>query len=157
MRVFPGSANWYVVQNSDSNRNNKYGFASRNEICLYSLKGTNLTFEGFLIGHDERIMGFLFNPLSPDLCASYTQDGNIKVWDSESLNSLQSFNLKLSIVCSAWSCLSYRILIVACKNGSLYLLNWQDSSKKIEIKTNFKVTFIHTFQCDNENEYLAIG
>ncbi|NXM62282.1 GEMI5 protein, partial [Illadopsis cleaveri] len=100
VRALPASPNWYSSRCSDVSSDGRlFGFAARHRVCL--LDGSRCPVPiprvaaGELIGHTDRISGFAFChcPGQSALCASSSDDGSIKVWDSGSLSAVLEYSL----------------------------------------------------------------
>ncbi|KAJ8266854.1 hypothetical protein GJAV_G00135440 [Gymnothorax javanicus] len=83
-RLLPASPNWYCSRSSDISRNGIFGFGAKNSVFLIDITGSSPVVVGELYGHKERVSGFAFcpHPGQDNICASTSDDGTVKIWDS---------------------------------------------------------------------------
>ncbi|XP_053574687.1 gem-associated protein 5 [Bombina bombina] len=83
-RMLSASPNWYCSRSSDA-AGGLFGFAARNSVYLMRVSPQEPGLYGELVGHTERVSGFAFSHFSGQshLCASSSDDGSIKIWDTQ--------------------------------------------------------------------------
>ncbi|XP_051869754.1 gem-associated protein 5 [Pristis pectinata] len=86
-RLLTPSPNWYCSRCSDGGPGpgRRLGFGAKNSIFLLEVTRSRPLILGELTGHTERVTGFSFCPHASlaNTCASTSDDGTVKIWDTE--------------------------------------------------------------------------
>ncbi|KAM6984625.1 gem-associated protein 5 [Aplochiton taeniatus] len=84
-RLLPASPNWYCSRCSDTNDKGILGFGAKNTIYLVNVTASSCRAVGELLGHKDRVSGFSFSHHAGQshLCASCSDDGTVKFWDTQ--------------------------------------------------------------------------
>ncbi|NXP51027.1 GEMI5 protein, partial [Heliornis fulica] len=158
-RVLPASPNWYCSRCSDTSGDGRlFGFAARYRICLLDVRAATPAFYGELIGHTDRISGFTFcrSPGQSNLCASSSDDGNIRVWDTETLASVAEYSLHQHAISALhWSPL-VKDLIVSGDEKGVIVCYWHHRSDSQQFFPEPRTIFCLTCSPHHEN-LVAIG
>ncbi|XP_057890946.1 gem-associated protein 5 [Melospiza georgiana] len=135
VRALPASPNWYSSRCSDVSSDGRlFGFAARHRICLLDVAAAAPTFYGELIGHTDRISGFAFChcPGHGGLCASSSDDGSVKIWDSGTLSPVLEYSLHQNAISALhWSPLVKDLIVTGDEKGVIvcYWHNRNDSQQ----------------------------
>ncbi|XP_056358695.1 gem-associated protein 5 isoform X2 [Oenanthe melanoleuca] len=159
VRALPASPNWYSSRCSDaSSDGHLFGFAARHRICLLDVAAAAPTFYGELIGHTDRISGFAFChcPGQSSLCASSSDDGSVKIWDSGTLSAVLEYSLHQNPISALhWSPL-VKDLIVSGDEKGVIVCYWHNRSDSQQFFPEPRTVFCLTCSPHNEN-LVAIG
>uniref|UniRef100_A0A663ML09 Gem nuclear organelle associated protein 5 n=1 Tax=Athene cunicularia TaxID=194338 RepID=A0A663ML09_ATHCN len=113
---------------------------------------------GELIGHTERISGFAFchSPGQSSLCASSSDDGSIKIWDTEALAPVGGYSLHQNAISALhWSPL-VKDLIVSGDEKGVIVCYWNNRSDSQQFFPEPRTIFCLTCSPHHEN-LVAIG
>ncbi|XP_041441988.1 gem-associated protein 5-like isoform X2 [Xenopus laevis] len=132
-RMLSASPNWYCSRSSDA-AGGLFGFAARNSIYLLHINPQEPGFYGELVGHTDRVSGFAFSHFSGQshLCASSSDDGTVKVWDTQTKNTVTEHQLHRNTISALhWSPLVKDLLISGDEKGVLvcFWCNRNDSQQ----------------------------
>ncbi|CAL8362299.1 unnamed protein product [Lota lota] len=132
-RVIPASPNWYCGRCSDTNQRGVMGFGARNTVYLLDVSAESCTVLGSLSGHKERVSGFSFcrGAGLDQLCASSSDDGTVKFWDSDDRVVLKEHSgHQGSIVALHWSPADKNLVVSGDDRGAVvcYWFNTGDCS-----------------------------
>ncbi|NXX42415.1 GEMI5 protein, partial [Tricholaema leucomelas] len=165
VRVLPASPNWYSSRCSDASTDGRlFGFAARHRICLLDVGGGAAAaaaapaFYGELIGHTDRISGFAFCHYQgqTNLCASSSDDGSVKIWDTETLAPVAEYSLHQNMISALhWSPL-VKDLIVSGDEKGVIVCYWHNRSDSQQFFPEPRTIFCLTCSPHNEN-VVAIG
>ncbi|XP_066185321.1 gem-associated protein 5 isoform X1 [Sylvia atricapilla] len=159
VRALPASPNWYSSRCSDASSDGRlFGFAARHRVCLLDVAGAAPAFYGELIGHTDRISGFAFChcPGQSGLCASSSDDGSIKIWDSGSLSAVLEYSLHQNAISALhWSPL-VKDLIVSGDEKGVIVCYWHNRSDSQQFFPEPRTVFCLTCSPHHEN-LVAIG
>uniref|UniRef100_A0A663MMT6 Gem nuclear organelle associated protein 5 n=1 Tax=Athene cunicularia TaxID=194338 RepID=A0A663MMT6_ATHCN len=111
-----------------------------------------------LIGHTERISGFAFchSPGQSSLCASSSDDGSIKIWDTEALAPVGGYSLHQNAISALhWSPL-VKDLIVSGDEKGVIVCYWNNRSDSQQFFPEPRTIFCLTCSPHHEN-LVAIG
>ncbi|XP_006894808.1 PREDICTED: gem-associated protein 5 [Elephantulus edwardii] len=165
-RTLPPSPNWYCTRCSDAVPGGLFGFAARTSVFLVrvgpragvSSGAPPFRVIGELVGHTEKVSGFTFSHHAGqyNLCATSSDDGTVKIWDSETRTVLTEHTLhQHTITALHWSPLVKDLIVSGDEKGVIfcYWLNRNDSQYLfVEPRTIFCLT------CSPHHEDLvAIG
>uniref|UniRef100_A0A8C5M8N3 Gem nuclear organelle associated protein 5 n=1 Tax=Leptobrachium leishanense TaxID=445787 RepID=A0A8C5M8N3_9ANUR len=118
-RALSASPNWYCSRCSDA-AGGLLGFGARNSIFLLRISPEEPGFYGELVGHTERVSGFAFSHCSglTHLCASSSDDGTVKVWDTQTRTVVTEHKLHRSTISALhWSPLVKGLLVTGDEKG----------------------------------------
>ncbi|KAM4039958.1 LOW QUALITY PROTEIN: gem-associated protein 5 [Anomaloglossus baeobatrachus] len=118
-RMLSASPNWYCSRSSDA-AGGLFGFAARNSVYLLRISPQEPGFYGELVGHTERVSGFTFSQYSGQshLCASSSDDGSVKVWDTQTKSLVTEHKLHRNTISSLhWSPLVKDLLVTGDEKG----------------------------------------
>ncbi|NWS08165.1 GEMI5 protein, partial [Motacilla alba] len=159
VRALPASPNWYSSRCSDvSSDGHLFGFAARHRVCLLDVAAAAPTFYGELIGHTDRISGFAFChcPGHSGLCASSSDDGSVKIWDSGTLSPVLEYSLHQNAISALhWSPL-VKDLIVSGDEKGVIVCYWHNRSDSQQFFPEPRTVFCLTCSPHHEN-LVAIG
>ncbi|NXK60327.1 GEMI5 protein, partial [Sylvietta virens] len=159
VRALPASPNWYSSRCSDASSDGRlFGFAARHRVCLLDVSAAAPVFHGELIGHTDRISGFAFChcPGHGSLCASSSDDGSVKVWDSGTLSPVLEYSLHQNAISALhWSPL-VKDLIVSGDEKGVIVCYWHNRSDSQQFFPEPRTVFCLTCSPHHEN-LVAIG
>ncbi|XP_040295988.1 gem-associated protein 5 isoform X2 [Bufo bufo] len=118
-RMLSASPNWYCSRSSDA-AGGLFGFAARNSVYLLRISPQEPAFYGELVGHTERVSSFAFSHYSgqPHLCASSSDDGSVKVWDTQAKSLVTEHKLHRNTISALhWSPLVKDLLVTGDEKG----------------------------------------
>uniref|UniRef100_A0A8C3RXM7 Gem nuclear organelle associated protein 5 n=1 Tax=Chelydra serpentina TaxID=8475 RepID=A0A8C3RXM7_CHESE len=133
-RVLPASPNWYCSRCSDScGAGRLFGFGARNSVYLLEI-GAAPAFHGELVGHTERVSGFAFcrYPGQSNFCASSSDDGTVKIWDTQTLTVVTEHMLHQNTISALhWSSHVKDLVVSGDEKGTVicYWYNRNDSQQ----------------------------
>ncbi|KAJ3589510.1 hypothetical protein NHX12_010355 [Muraenolepis orangiensis] len=145
-RVIPASPNWYCGRCSDTNQRGVMGFGARNTVHLLDGSGPAGTLLGSLCGHKERVSGFSFCRRAEldHLCASSSDDGTVKFWDSNQKVLIKEHSShQATIVGLHWSPSDHNLVVSGDEKGVVvcYWFNTGDTSSFLPLpKTLFSLS-----------------
>ncbi|NXC00072.1 GEMI5 protein, partial [Orthonyx spaldingii] len=159
VRALPASPNWYSSRCSDASSDGRlFGFAARHRICLLDVAAAAPAFYGELIGHTDRISGFAFChcPGQSGLCASSSDDGSVRVWDTGTLSAVLEYSLHQNAISALhWSPL-VKDLIVSGDEKGVIVCYWHNRSDSQQFFPEPRTVFCLTCSPHHEN-LVAIG
>ncbi|NWT54853.1 GEMI5 protein, partial [Erythrocercus mccallii] len=160
VRALPASPNWYSSRCSDASSDGRlFGFAARHRVCLLDVAADGApALYGELIGHTDRISGFAFChcPGQSSLCASSSDDGSIKIWDSGTLSPVLEYSLHQNAISALhWSPL-VKDLIVSGDEKGVIVCYWHNRSDSQQFFPEPRTVFCLTCSPHHEN-LVAIG
>ncbi|NXT75798.1 GEMI5 protein, partial [Zapornia atra] len=157
--VLPASPNWYCSRCSDTSGDGRlFGFAARYRICLLDVGAATPAFYGELIGHTDRISGFAFcpSPGQSSLCVSSSDDGSIRIWDTEALAPVAEYSLHQNAISALhWSPL-VKDLIVSGDEKGVIVCYWHNRSDSQQFFPEPRTVFCLACSPHHEN-LVAIG
>ncbi|KAM8972948.1 gem-associated protein 5 isoform 2-T2 [Pelodytes ibericus] len=118
-RMLSASPNWYCSRCSDA-AGGLFGFGARNSIHLMRITPEEPGFYGELVGHTDRVSGFAFSHCSGQshLCGSSSDDGTVKVWDTQAKSLVTEHKLHRSTISALhWSPLVKDLLVTGDEKG----------------------------------------
>ncbi|XP_077324510.1 gem-associated protein 5 isoform X2 [Lithobates pipiens] len=118
-RMLSASPNWYCSRASDA-AGGLFGFTARNSVYLLRISPQEPAFYGELVGHTERVSGFAFSHFSGQahICASSSDDGTVKVWDTHTKSTVTEHKLHRSTISAVhWSPLVKDLLVTGDEKG----------------------------------------
>ncbi|KAG2456186.1 gem-associated protein 5 isoform X1 [Polypterus senegalus] len=157
-RLLPPSPNWYCSRCCDVNAKGLLGFGGKNSVYLLSVTAASPVVSGELKGHTERVSGFAFchYPGQDDICASCSDDGTVKIWDSYKQIKLKEHkNHQSTITALHWSPLVKDLVVSGDEKGIVicYWYNRNDTQCFFPEPRN-----IFCLSCSPHNEnHIAIG
>ena len=80
----PPSVNWYSSRASDINNEGVLAYASRNAIVLLNIRPEGQILNGYLHGHEQRVVSVAFNKNEGHLLATCGDDCRVKLWNVKS-------------------------------------------------------------------------
>uniref|UniRef100_A0A8C3V361 Gem-associated protein 5 n=1 Tax=Catharus ustulatus TaxID=91951 RepID=A0A8C3V361_CATUS len=160
VRALPASPNWYSSRCSDASSDGRlFGFAARHRVCLLDVSAAAVGEGcGELIGHTDRISGFAFChcPGQSSLCASSSDDGSVKIWDSGTLSPVLEYSLHQNPISALhWSPL-VKDLIVSGDEKGVIVCYWHNRSDSQQFFPEPRTVFCLTCSPHHEN-LVAIG
>ncbi|NXG30564.1 GEMI5 protein, partial [Dromaius novaehollandiae] len=158
-RVLPASPNWYSSRCSDASGDGRlFGFGARHSICLLDVGSAAPAFYGELVGHTERVSGFAFcyYPGQSGLCASSSDDGTVKVWDTQTLSPVVEHTLHQNTISALhWSSL-VKDLVVSGDEKGIIICYWHNRNESQQFFPEPRTIFCLTCSPHDENQ-VAIG
>ncbi|XP_069754122.1 gem-associated protein 5 [Narcine bancroftii] len=121
-RMLSPSPNWYCSRCSDCSPGAVLGFGAKNSIVLLEVAPRRPRILGELTGHMERVTGFSFCPHAslPDTCASASDDGTVKIWDTRTKTMLKEHTAhQAAITTLQWSPLRKELVVSGDEKGLL--------------------------------------
>ncbi|KAM9311522.1 gem-associated protein 5 [Gastrophryne carolinensis] len=118
-RMLSASPNWYCSRASDA-AGGLFGYAARNSVYLLKISPQEPGFYGELVGHTERVSGFAFSHHSGQshICASSSDDGTVKVWDTHTKSTVTEHKLHRNTISALhWSPLVKDLLVTGDEKG----------------------------------------
>ncbi|NXH06914.1 GEMI5 protein, partial [Loxia leucoptera] len=159
VRALPASPNWYSSRCSDASSDGRlFGFAARHRICLLDVAAGAPTFYGELIGHTDRISAFAFChcPGHGGLCASSSDDGSVRIWDSGSLSPVLEYSLHQNAISALhWSPLVKDLIVTGDEKGVI-VCHWHNRNDSQQFFPEPRTVFCLTCSPHHEN-LVAIG
>ncbi|XP_030813238.1 LOW QUALITY PROTEIN: gem-associated protein 5 [Camarhynchus parvulus] len=159
VRALPASPNWYSSRCSDVSSDGRlFGFAARHRICLLDVAAAAPTFYGELIGHTDRISGFAFChcPGHGGLCASSSDDGSVRIWDSGTLSPVLEYSLHQNAISALhWSPLVKDLIVTGDEKGVI-VCYWHNRNDSQQFFPEPRTVFCLTCSPHHEN-LVAIG
>ncbi|NXR94661.1 GEMI5 protein, partial [Hypocryptadius cinnamomeus] len=135
-----------------------FGFAARHRVCLLDVAGAAPSFYGELVGHTDRISAFAFChcPGHGGLCASSSDDGSVKVWDSGTLSPVLEYSLHQNAISALhWSPLVKDLIVTGDEKGVI-VCYWHNRSDSQQFFPEPRTVFCLTCSPHHEN-LVAIG
>ncbi|NWT69768.1 GEMI5 protein, partial [Prunella himalayana] len=159
VRALPASPNWYSSRCSDASSDGRlFGFAARHRVCLLDVSAAAPAFYGELLGHTDRISGFAFChcPGLSALCASSSDDGSVKVWDSGTLSAVLEYSLHQNAISALhWSPLVKDLIVTGDEKGVI-VCYWHNRNDSQQFFPEPRTVFCLTCSPHHEN-LVAIG
>uniref|UniRef100_A0A8U8AS95 Gem-associated protein 5 n=1 Tax=Geospiza parvula TaxID=87175 RepID=A0A8U8AS95_GEOPR len=160
VRALPASPNWYSSRCSDVSSDGRlFGFAARHRICLgCGASPHREPREGELIGHTDRISGFAFChcPGHGGLCASSSDDGSVRIWDSGTLSPVLEYSLHQNAISALhWSPLVKDLIVTGDEKGVI-VCYWHNRNDSQQFFPEPRTVFCLTCSPHHEN-LVAIG
>ncbi|KAM4748780.1 gem-associated protein 5 [Rhinophrynus dorsalis] len=118
-RMLSASPNWYCSRASDA-AGGLFGYAARNSVYLLRISLQEPELYGELVGHTDRVSGFAFSHISGQshLCASSSDDGTVKVWDTQTKSTVTEHKYHRSTISALhWSPLVKDLLVSGDEKG----------------------------------------
>ncbi|NXY21418.1 GEMI5 protein, partial [Atrichornis clamosus] len=158
--ALPASPNWYSSRCSDASSDGRlFGFAARHRICLLDVTAAATpAFYGELVGHTDRISGFAFCPCpgQSSFCASSSDDGSVKIWDTATLSPVLDYSVHQTAISALhWSPL-VKDLIVSGDEKGVIVCHWHTRGDNQQLFPEPRTVFCLTCSPHHEN-LVAIG
>ncbi|XP_072120245.1 gem-associated protein 5 [Mobula birostris] len=119
-RLLTPSPNWYCSRCSDASLGGVLGFGAKNGVFLLGVTRDRPLVLGELMGHTERVTGFVFcpHPGLSGICASASDDGTVKIWDTENKAVLKEHAAHQAIITALhWSPLRKDMVVSGDEKG----------------------------------------
>ncbi|XP_032885648.1 gem-associated protein 5 isoform X2 [Amblyraja radiata] len=122
-RLLPPSPNWYLGRCSDAApaaAAAHLGFGAKNSVFLLDVTRGRPQILGELRGHTERVTGFSFCPHAghTNTCASSSDDGTVKIWDTDTKAVLKEHTAHLATITALhWSPLRKDLVVSGDEKG----------------------------------------
>ncbi|XP_064243528.1 gem-associated protein 5 isoform X2 [Passer domesticus] len=159
VRALPASPNWYSSRCSDASSDGRlFGFAARHRVCLLDVAAGAPTFYGELLGHTDRISAFAFChcPGHGGRCASSSDDGSVRVWDSGTLSPVLEYSLHQNAISALhWSPLVKDLIVTGDEKGVI-VCYWHNRNDSQQFFPEPRTVFCLTCSPHHEN-LVAIG
>ncbi|XP_061473449.1 gem-associated protein 5 isoform X2 [Rhineura floridana] len=158
-RVLPASPNWYCSRCSDTSKDGRlFGFAARNSVCLLKVCFTAPAFHGELVGHTERVSGFSFCPYpgQNNYCASSSDDGAVKIWDTQTLTVMTEHMLHQNTISAVHWSPKVKELVVSGDEKGVVICYWHNRNDSQQFFPEPRTVFCLTCSPHHEN-LVAIG
>ncbi|XP_030069204.1 gem-associated protein 5 isoform X2 [Microcaecilia unicolor] len=156
-KILSASPNWYCSRSSDA-ANGLFGFAARNSICILHITPLEPAFYGELVGHTDRVSGFTFchYPGQAYLCASSSDDGTVKVWDTQTKTVVTEHKHHQNTISALhWSPL-VKDLVVSGDEKGIVICHWYNRNDSQQFFPEPRTVFCLTCSPHQEN-LVAIG
>nr|XP_033783003.1 gem-associated protein 5 [Geotrypetes seraphini] len=156
-KILSASPNWYCSRCSDA-ANGLFGFAARNAICILRITPLEPAFYGELVGHSNRVSGFTFchYPGQAHLCASSSDDGTVKIWDTQTKSVVTEHKLHQNIITAIhWSPL-VKDLVVSGDEKGIVICHWHNRNDSQQFFPEPRTIFCLTCSPHQEN-LVAVG
>ncbi|KAL4660029.1 gem-associated protein 5 isoform X1 [Arapaima gigas] len=157
-RLLPASPNWYLSRCSDINSMGLFGFGAKNTVYLMTVTPSWPAFAGELRGHKERVSGFSFchHPGLENLCCSSSDDGTVKIWDTEQKVVLKEHKAHQNTITALHWSPAEKDLVVSGDEKGIVICYWQ---KRSETQSFFpEPRSIFCLSCSPHNgNYMAVG
>ncbi|KAM4675681.1 gem-associated protein 5 [Discoglossus pictus] len=132
-KMLSASPNWYCSRASDA-AGGLFGFAARNSVYLLRISPQEPGLYAELVGHTDRVSSFAFSHFSGQshLCASSSDDGTVKVWDTQTKGVVTEHKLHRNTISALhWSPLVKDLLVSGDEKGILvcFWCNRNDSQQ----------------------------
>ncbi|MBN3319146.1 GEMI5 protein, partial [Atractosteus spatula] len=157
-RLLSASPNWYCSRSSDTNVKGVLGFGAKNSVYLLQISAQSPVILGELTGHRERVSGFTFchYPGQEDLCASCSDDGTVKVWDSQKRVLLKEHKAHQSTITALhWSPIE-KDLVVSGDEKGVVVCYWHNRNDTHSFFPEPRNIFCLSCSPHNEN-HIAVG
>ncbi|NXQ10664.1 GEMI5 protein, partial [Peucedramus taeniatus] len=158
VRALPASPNWYSSRCSDASSDGRlFGFAARHRVCLLDVAAAPV-FYGELIGHTDRISAFAFChcPGHSGLCASSSDDGSVRIWDSGALSAVLEYSVHQNAITALhWSPLVKDLIVTGDEKGVI-VCYWHNRNDSQQFFPEPRTVFCLTCSPHHEN-LVAIG
>uniref|UniRef100_A0A8D0L820 Gem-associated protein 5 n=1 Tax=Sphenodon punctatus TaxID=8508 RepID=A0A8D0L820_SPHPU len=158
-RVLPASPNWYCSRCSDAcGAERLFGFAARNSVCLLEVAAASPAFYGELVGHTERVSGFTFchYPGQSNFCASSSDDGAVKIWDTQTLTLVSEHMLHQNTISALHWSPHVKDLVVSGDEKGIVICYWYNRNDSQQFFPEPRTVFC--LSCSPHHEDLvAIG
>ncbi|XP_069051438.1 gem-associated protein 5 isoform X2 [Lepisosteus oculatus] len=157
-RLLSASPNWYCSRSSDTNVKGVLGFGAKNSVYLLQISSQSPAILGELTGHRERVSGFTFcrYPGQEDLCASCSDDGTVKVWDSQKRALMKEHKAHQSTITALhWSPIE-KDLVVSGDEKGVVVCYWHNRNDTHSFFPEPRNIFCLSCSPHNEN-HIAVG
>uniref|UniRef100_A0A6Q2X9Q5 Anaphase-promoting complex subunit 4 WD40 domain-containing protein n=1 Tax=Esox lucius TaxID=8010 RepID=A0A6Q2X9Q5_ESOLU len=130
-RLLPASPNWYCSRCSDTNDQGILGFGAKNIIYLIDVTATSSTVVGELVGHRERVSGFSFcqHPGQSHICASSSDDGTVKFWDTNEKVLLKEHKVHQNTITALHWSPEEKNLVVSADEKGILVCHWYNTGE----------------------------
>ncbi|XP_062977629.1 gem-associated protein 5 [Elgaria multicarinata webbii] len=158
-RVLPASPNWYCSRCSDTSQDGRlFGFAARHNVCLLEIRPAAPAFHGELVGHTERVSGFSFcpNPGQNYYCASSSDDGAVKIWNTQTLTVVMEHMLHQNTISALHWSPKVKDLVVSGDEKGIVICYWHNRNDSQQFFPEPRTIFCLTCSPHHEN-LIAIG
>ncbi|XP_053147146.1 gem-associated protein 5 isoform X2 [Hemicordylus capensis] len=158
-RALPASPNWYCSRCSDTSEDGHlFGFAARHNICLLEVRPAAPAFHGELVGHTERVSGFSFchYPGQNNYCASSSDDGAVKIWDSQRRAVVTEHTLHQNTISALHWSPKVKDLVVTGDEKGIVICYWHNRNDSQQFFPEPRTIFCLTCSLHHEN-LVAIG
>lgn len=157
-RLLPASPNWYCSRSSDTSPKGVFGFGAKSSVYLVNVTAASPVIAGELKGHRERVSGFAFcrYPGQEEICASSSDDGSVKIWDSQKQATLKEHKAHQSTITSLhWSPVVKDLLVSGDEKG-IVVCFWHNRNDTQSFFPEPRTIFCLSCSPHNEN-YIAVG
>ncbi|KAJ7997067.1 hypothetical protein DPEC_G00225080 [Dallia pectoralis] len=157
-RHLPASPNWYCSRCSDTNDKGILGFGAKNIIYLVDVTAASSTVVGELLGHRERVSGLSFcqHPGQSHFCASSSDDGTVKFWDTEEKVLLNEHKVHQNTITALhWSPVEKNLVVSGDEKGIL-VCHWYNTGESQSFFPEPRNIFCLSCSPHNWN-YIAVG
>uniref|UniRef100_A0A6Q2YA73 Anaphase-promoting complex subunit 4 WD40 domain-containing protein n=1 Tax=Esox lucius TaxID=8010 RepID=A0A6Q2YA73_ESOLU len=157
-RLLPASPNWYCSRCSDTNDQGILGFGAKNIIYLIDVTATSSTVVGELVGHRERVSGFSFcqHPGQSHICASSSDDGTVKFWDTNEKVLLKEHKVHQNTITALHWSPEEKNLVVSADEKGILVCHWYNTGESQSFFPEPRNIFC--LSCSPHNwHYIAVG
>ncbi|XP_028277545.1 gem-associated protein 5 [Parambassis ranga] len=157
-RSLPASPNWYCSRCSDVSSSGLLGVGAKNIIYLIDVSASSCRVAGELVGHQDLVSGFSFcqHADQSHLCVSSSNDGSIRLWDSDSRTLVKEHAAHQNPVSAVHWSPADKNLVVSGDEKGIVVCHWYHTGDTASFFPEPRTVFCLTCSPHTWN-YVAIG